>query len=269
MPNDIFNQILDRKIESFASVFLDDSEAIFKIDGKLFHPQEFGTYRERVVSEIISSVIPQNIDVKDGFVITANNNVSTQCDIIIFDKNKTPIINDGVLRFFPIEAVYAIGEVKSIIRSKGELTEILTKLSNQKALEKDTVGVESGELLTTFLVCKKLDFDFLPDFEDHYQNIDNNEFRHNFILSLEDGLISYQIERGSLSEANQNAFDNVLKQSKLWYYPTLGIDLLPTVFSEAKEYDKFIHIKMFLHAISSSLETVRKPHLELQKYYLK
>src|SRR5690606_12380818 len=113
MSSEIFQKILNRKIDTFKSVFLEDSEGIFRVDGKLFHAQEFGVYRERVLAEIIKSVIPETVQVKDGFIITSRNKLSTQCGVIIYDTNNTPIINDGVLRFFPIEAVLAIGEVKS------------------------------------------------------------------------------------------------------------------------------------------------------------
>jgi hypothetical protein len=182
MPSDIFNRILNRKIETFTSVFSEDSEVIFKIDGKLYHPQEFGIYRERVLSELIKIVIADHIDIKDGFVITSRNNVSTQSDLIVFNKNNTPVINDGVLRFFPIESVYAIGEVKSVVRSKSELKDILLKLSNQKKLNNDIIGKNEGEnsKLITFLVCKKIDYDFAKGFQDIYENVEN-ENTHNFI----------------------------------------------------------------------------------------
>ncbi|GEP52272.1 hypothetical protein FNO01nite_29440 [Flavobacterium noncentrifugens] len=268
MSNEIFEKILNRKIETFKSVFLEDSEGIFKVNGKLFHAQEFGVYRERVLSEIIKSVIPESIQVKDGFVITSKNKLSTQCDIILYDSENTPVINDGVLRFFPIESVLAICEVKSIIRTKAELKEILQKLAAQKKLDHDVISLrKEGEMITTFLVCKKIDFDFQTDFSDLYEGIEN-ELRHNFILSLEDGIISYQIEREYFNEANKEAFDNVFKgKSKLCEYPVVRGDLMPNVITKATDKYPNIHIKMFLHAIGSSLEHVRKPRIELQNYY--
>ncbi|SCZ00213.1 DUF6602 domain-containing protein [Flavobacterium caeni] len=270
MPSEIFEKILARKIETFKSVFLEDSEGIFKIDGKLFHAQEFGTYRERVLIEIIKSVIPERIQVKDGFVITSENRGSTQCDVILYDSDNTPVINDGVLRFFPIESVLAIGEVKSVIRSKAELKEILEKLAAQKKLDQDISSFRAeGEIITTFLVCKKIDFEFTIDFNDLYENVEN-KFRHNFILSLEDGLIAYSIEREYFSDANKEAFDHVFKGvSKMCEYPVVRGDLMPSVIVKSSVTEPNIHIKMFLHAIGSTLEHVRKPRIELQNYYSK
>lgn len=268
MSSEIFEKILNRKIETFKSVFLEDSEGIFKVDGKLFHAQEFGVYRERVLAEIIKSIIPESVQVKDGFVITSKNNLSTQCDIILYNSQNTPVINDGVLRFFPIESVLAIGEVKSVIRTKAELKEILQKLSNQKKLDRDVISLrKEGEMITTFLVCKKLDFDFSTDFDELYENVEP-ELRHNMILSIEDGIISYQIEREYFSDANKEAFDHVFKgKSKLCEYPLVRGDLMPSVITTSTEEYPNIHIKMFLHTIGSTLEHVRKPRMELQNYY--
>jgi len=270
MSSEIFIKLLNRKIDTFKSVFLEDSEGIFKLDGKLFHPQEFGAYRERVLSEIIKTVIPQNFDISDGFIITSKNKVSTQCDIILYDKNNTPIINDGVLRFFPIESVFAIGEVKSIINSKAELKQILLKLAEQKKLDQDIISLKSsGEPLVSFLVCKKLNFAFQSEFDELYENIEN-KYRHNFILSIEDGLVTYNIDREFFSEENKLVFDKFLAgEFKNCIYPVVRGDLMPSVLVKDENCkEDNIHIKMFLHGIGSSLEHARKPRIELQTYYL-
>lgn len=270
MPNDIFDKILTRKIETFKSVFMEDSEGIFKLDDKLFHPQEFGVYRERVLTEIIKSVIPENLKVSDGFVITTKNKISTQCDVIIYDSSNAPIINDGVLRFFPIESVFLIGEVKSIINTKKEFKNILEKLASQKKLDEDVSSFrKAGENLATFLVCKKIDFDFMTDFNELYENIEN-KYRHNFILSLEDGLITYAMDRECFSDENKEAFDKAIGENRSYFceFPIVRGDLIRTVIVKKTEDEPNIHIKMFLHCIGSTLENIRKPKIELQNYYI-
>ena len=271
MPNYIFNKILNRKLDTFYNVFSSDSESIFNTEGKLYHPQEFGIYRERVLSDLIKTVIPQNFKISDGFIITPKNNLSTQTDIIIFNENNTPVINDGVLRFFPIESVHAVGEVKSIIRSKKELKEILIKLSNQKMMDKDlSQNSENEDLrLVSFLVCKKIDFDFKNCFSEIYETIDD-KYRHNMILSLEDGLVTYSLDRNYLSKENQIHFDEVFGdiEAPLYPHPITKNDLLKSViFKEIT--DPYMHMKMFLHSISSLIQHSERPIVELQNYYLK
>ncbi|WP_113922333.1 DUF6602 domain-containing protein [Cognataquiflexum aquatile] len=271
MASDIFNKILNRKLDTFRSVFMEDSESIFKIEDKLFHPQEFGVYRERVLSDLLKTIINESIDIKDGFIITSKNKVSTQSDLILFNKNNTPVINDGILRFFPIESVYAIGEVKSIIRSKSELKEVLIKLSNQKKLDNDLISQIKGEdsQLITFLVCKKIDYNFTENFNDIYENIEN-EYRHNFILSLEDGLIAYSFDREYLSEENKLIYDKSFTENEnpLYWNPVSKGDLLKTVISRKTVEDEYLHIKIFLNGISSALNHIKRPRVELQEYYL-
>ena len=61
------------------------------------------------------------------------NSVSTQCDIVMYDKDTIPLIDNGIAHFYPVEIVKGIGEVKSTL-NKVEFTKALVKLARNKLL---------------------------------------------------------------------------------------------------------------------------------------
>jgi len=211
MSNRIFKALLEEKIEIFKSSFSSLSKAIFfdQSTNKLIHPGEFGMYRETLCKEFIRFIIPRRLDIEQGFLLNPNEEISHQCDIVVFDKDNTPLIeNTERQRFFPIETVSAIGEIKSIL-NKGDFAKALNKLSMVKPLRynlinpftlnntkiKDYNPLDNlDQQLITFLICQKLDFDF-TNIENEIDNLyekSNKMFKHNLILSIEDGLILYE-----------------------------------------------------------------------------
>ena len=142
MANWIYKKLMEEQIRRLVNSF-DISEGIFKCDdNSLIHPGEFGTYRETICREFLSFFIPRSLGISTGFVISPDNEVSTQCDIIIFDENHTPLIQEGdKQRFFPIESVVAVGEIKSTVTKK-ELTSALVKLSKIKEMRQELTNVK-------------------------------------------------------------------------------------------------------------------------------
>src|ERR1700748_1622761 len=116
MSNKIFQSILDEKIEFFKFAFQQTSKNIFWDEAKkqLIHPGEYGMYREAVCKDLLRLFIPGRLDIGNGFLINDVGDISTQCDIIVYDKNATPLIeNTERQRFYPVETVSSIGEIKS------------------------------------------------------------------------------------------------------------------------------------------------------------
>ncbi len=121
----------------------------------------------------------------------------------------------------PIEVVCAVGEIKSIL-SLPELKTSLRRLSQIKSMRdalwqpdytysarrnvSSQFRPESDELdqMLTFVICESFDFDILAKFEDvlsaYKQEIPHYpaNLRHNFILSLADGLVTYVQSEGIL-----------------------------------------------------------------------
>ena len=99
MASDIMRNIIEQKVDVFASLFGNDANKLFKRENKLIHPLEYGMYRERCAKELLELVCNRNIAISDGFLISSENNVSTQCDIIMYQKNTMPVIDNGITNF--------------------------------------------------------------------------------------------------------------------------------------------------------------------------
>jgi hypothetical protein len=214
MPSKIFDTLLTEQIEIFRNSFINTSKIVFydENDKKLIHPGEFGHYREAVCRKFIRYFIPQHLEIDNGFVINTNDEVSTECDLVIYDKGSTPLIQSAEMqRFYPVETVAAVGEVKSNL-NKANLKEALHKLSKVKSMREKVlqpvIMKKSGQdefnpllnpkdQIFTFLICQKFDFD-TTNLAMMVNNIYDEDIqahhRHNLILSIEDGLIAYYKE---------------------------------------------------------------------------
>ena len=216
MPSTVFTALLDEKIRSFIAAYDETSRHVFYDDAtkRLRHTGEFGAYRESIVREFLRFFIPGRIDIHTGFLITATDAVSTQCDIVAYDAKNTPLIESGERqRFFPVESVCAIGEVKSAL-SKDELKVALNKLARIKAMREEIPSPtvirrerQGGfdpqnygyDQLPTFLICQRFDFDhttLADDVEAFYDADIPRRHRHNMVLSLHDGLLLYADSNG-------------------------------------------------------------------------
>lgn len=221
MSNRIYNKLLENKIENLINSFKYTSRDIFydEANNRIIHPGEFGGYREKIIIDFLRITIPKTFGISDGFIISNNDEISTQCDIVIYDKEYTPTIEiDSLQKFYTVETVVGIGEAKSKL-SKAALKETLIKLANSKKIKcnvqqpyilkkksadnifQPTVNVYDN--IFSFLICEKLEFnlndlDWNDYFNDVYNDFETNH-RHNVILSIEDGFILY---KGTLSGQN-------------------------------------------------------------------
>lgn len=245
MNCNVFEQLLIEKIENFKSAFLNTSEQVFyNTEGKLIHPGEYGRYRENVCKEFLKFIIPSRLDIGQGFIINTWNNISHQCDIVVYDPQNTPLIESSERQFFyPIETVVAVGEIKSTL-SKTALKEAINKLSNVKRMReqiKNPVIIKGDESrnrqfnplkhpydqLFTFIICKKFDFDptnLANEINNMYDTSVEFRHRHNLILSIEDGLLAY--------------YDD---NDKTMMYPLLGVKNRFTYPTE----NPYVHFKLF------------------------
>lgn len=212
MPNRIFDALLEEKIEIFKNAFKNVTKRVYwnEDEKKLTHPGEYGYYREIICKEFLRFLIPRRLNIDHGFLMNAYDQVSTQADIIVYDSNSTPLIeNNERQRFYPIETVVAVGEVKSRLSKKGYI-ETINKLAQIKTL-RDKVPLsktfvrreEPGEYdpvsyrydnLFSFIICEKLDFDLSQIgslTHAHYDSKFSHNNKHNLIFSIDDGLIAY------------------------------------------------------------------------------
>lgn len=282
MANKILQTILNRKIETFVSTFVDDSTSIFFKEGQLIHPGEFGKYREESLKSLLRFLINSNFRISDGFLITSNDKVSTQCDIVIYDSNDLPLLENDISQFFTIESVLSIGEVKSTL-DKTNFKNALIKLAENKKMsenihpqsyiiENTNKGKESNSLIS-FLVCKKLSFNINDiNYDEIYEGI-NREYRHNLILSIEDGLIAYNFDFTTLTEPARSNY--IRSGGVLDNNITLGnsqITIMKTLFNSVNSFTeinnehKFHHILVFLTLMKHEISRKKKYNTDLLKY---
>jgi len=136
MSNKILRALTIERIEHLKLAFSTSREVFWEDEKtRILHPGEYGVYREKAVSELLQLFIPESLGIGTGFIITNQGDVSSQCDIIVYDRSSTPnIVTNSHQRFFPVESVLAVGEVKSDISSISQLVSYLVKLSLIKGL---------------------------------------------------------------------------------------------------------------------------------------
>lgn len=212
MANSVFQAILTEKIETFKFIFGRSAKNIFwdEKKNKLIHPAEFGKYREMACKDFLRLFIPSRLEISEGFLINDQDETSTQCDIVVYDKNNTPLIESTERqRFFPVETVCAIGEIKSDL-NKAQLKEAINKLARNKRLREHitsptiikqhgTKGVfnpkEVGaDHIFSFIICNKFTFD-ISNLKNEINDLYDKDIKvfqkHNLILSITDGLLLY------------------------------------------------------------------------------
>jgi hypothetical protein len=278
MSNKIFQTILDRKIEYFVQSFVIDAKSIFYKDDKLFHPGEYGKFRESTLKELLKLVIPTSLQIGEGFVITSNDKVSTQCDVVIFDNENLPLLNDGIYQFYTIESTLAIGEVKSDL-NKTQFKDALIKLAKNKMLQDDRIenikkrksNSKENEHLFTFLICRKFQFGCKIDFSDIYEDIPQ-KYWHNCILSIEDGIFHYNFPVLNLSQKLKEHYMKILGMNLnlFWDYPIHQEDEIEYLcfqsFTPVNLSDKQKHIIFFIKCIINSLDTKTTYNTEFLSY---
>lgn len=252
MANRIFEYLLEEKITNFKNGFKNVSKNVFwnEETKKLTHPGEYGYYREIICKDFIRFLIPRRLNIDTGFLINTADTVSTQCDIIVFDGNSTPLIeNNERQRFYPVETIAAIGEVKSVL-TKTKLIEAINKLAEIKQMRDKTSSSVSFvrrehkgnydpsnyqfDSIFSFIICEKLDFDISNICDlitESYDKKYKPHNKHNLILSIEDGLLTY------------NYFDSELKNNKCIPWPIFNTSLLKNLFLVQTENND--HIRYF------------------------
>ena len=268
MASRIFMQIFDRQIAQFVGLFSEDSSAIFKDEKeKLIHPGEYGKYREESCKSLLRTVLDRSVNISDGFVITSDDRITTQCDIIVYNANVSPLIADGIARMFPAEEVRMIGEVKSSLDRQGFINALRKMAENKRIILEGRCGLVSkpegrtGETFNTiisFLVCNKLSFDYdkLTN-EEIYEGIDR-KYWHNAILSVEDVAMNYVFEYTNYSQAikEELAKDNFnMDYVAAWGYP-ISVFRTATIDHRANHKhvqadNKYAHIRSFFVDLSS------------------
>lgn len=266
----IFNMLMEQRINTFKTNFIESSKELFFKDGKLIHPGEYGVARERVCESFIKEFLPAIYNIGSGFIINSRGEVSTQCDLVIYDNEYTPLLRDGFnKKFYTAETCVGIGEVKSIL-SKSEFIEALKKLAEVSKLR--DMDINSGYIRrhyskepnynpaenpydrwVSFLICEKLNFNINNienEMEEIYKGVEYS-YRCNMILSLNDGLLTYYI----------NSPEEDGKTITIQY--PLGPATKPLFIMDSNGY---IPCKLFMSYLYNSITETTVLHPDLVKY---
>jgi hypothetical protein len=78
-----------------------------------------GDGNETAIRDLIIKFLPKKYAVGSGIVIDRNGNQSRQCDIIIYDNHNYPeLLSMSTCKFYPVDLVYAVIEVKTSLDSE-------------------------------------------------------------------------------------------------------------------------------------------------------
>ena len=235
-------------------------------DSQLIHPGEYGKYRENALKDLLSILTSYKIG--DGFIITSEDSISTQCDIVIYDNNNLPVLENNFTQFFTIESVIAIGEVKSTLNHT-EFKNTLIKLANNKKLKKEINGLgrekgigDENNSPITFLVCKNLSFNLKNiNFDDIYKNVER-EFWHDSILIIDQGIYTNNFEFKNLKEPFksrfiQRGYDIEANPDMPRTCVTFGDEFYACnpSFNSIDKLEKYKHILSFLAGLSQAIST--------------
>lgn len=107
----------------------------------LSHPGAKGDASETNWITMLESHLPHRYQVSKGFVLDSNGNCSDQIDIIIYDRQYTPLLyNHSGQRFIPCESVYGVIEVKQVI-DRSNLEYAGKKAASVRKLERTSTAI--------------------------------------------------------------------------------------------------------------------------------
>jgi hypothetical protein len=123
--NKIFEAAASNKLTAYDS-----------LSSQPLHPGEKGAHRERILSSFLSEYLPTRYSVSSGQIMDSVGTISRQCDIVIFDSSKCPLLfSSEEVRVFPCEPVLAAIEVKSSLSPSG-LADAILNIGSIKRLHR-------------------------------------------------------------------------------------------------------------------------------------
>jgi len=259
--------LIDAQIEAFSAQFSETGRDLFvePNTGKLIHPGEFGAYREGLIRNLLSLVIPDVFGVCSGFVVAPSGQISRQCDVIIYDRTKTPsFCSLQNQRFLPIETVAAVIEVKSVLRND-VLRDAATHLVQLKTMREELLQrlhSERGRLLIdqigTFVLCDSFESSCEKSMEcyDHFRKDADPHLCPNMIVSIKEGGFCYSDKKSLYWPFPVDAQDDGWTLSQ-------PLPLKPIGVSRSKSTP----IKMLLRYISLTCEKTKTVYPELTNYF--
>ena len=107
-----------------------------------------GRVRElEIVEQFLQKYLPKTIGISHGEIVSTNGNTSNESDIILYESRTCPYLLDKTgYQIFPIECVYGIIEVKSMLNSN-ELEDSFNKILKVKKFPKIAYEPQEGAII--------------------------------------------------------------------------------------------------------------------------
>lgn len=177
-------ELISRDLQNKASLIRE----YFKI-----HQGENGRNKEDLLIEFLRDYLPKRYSLGTGFIIDTVGDNSNQNDIIIYDSFWSSILfPNNVSQFFPVESVYGVIEVKSML-NQAELKSTMTKAARIKkmpfkGIQQSPADLGIKEPLYTIFAYDSIDLKAIKIYlETEYGNTPLSE-RIDFIIVLNQGL---------------------------------------------------------------------------------
>jgi hypothetical protein len=105
------------------------------------HPGSRGSASEEDWLRVLKNHLPFRYQADRAFVIDSNGKISEQIDIVVYDRQYSPLLyNHADQKFVPAEAVYAVLEVKQHL-DKGHIEYAAGKAASVRRLHRTSVAV--------------------------------------------------------------------------------------------------------------------------------
>lgn len=186
--------------------------ARFREAGFVKHSGDKGENREHILREFLATHLPKKYGLAKGEVVTKNGQHSHSADIIIYDAINCPILYSEKTAIIPIDGVFGIIEVKSVL-SKTEFVSAARQIEAFKKVAPRELGViETREYVTVhrpsrpfgLIVGFDLAGNSLESLSKNWVELNNKICNVNFFVNyfcvLGEGLVRYEKVNLSLGE---------------------------------------------------------------------
>lgn len=215
------------------------------LSSQFTHRPSKGMAREYVLKELLRQHLPQKLGIGSGMVISSDGVVSKQMDIVIYDALNTPIMYAASdIQIFPVECVYAVIEVKSLLNSS-ELRKSTDNIRSIKNMSKVAYVTQQSPITSTVtLYGQELSNFPVLGFVFAYSSINNIKQLKDKLVELDDNS-SVQNNIDSICILNKATITNwQASTDKLW--PTKEPDSVRTFIITQKSlllfYLQLMHI---------------------------
>lgn len=189
------------------------------------HPSAKGDAAELDWKAMLAGYLPARYTVDKGFVLDSNGRISDQIDLIIYDRQYSPLLfNHAGARYVPAESVYAVFEVKQEL-TRGNFAYAKEKAASVRSLTRTSASIvhaggryDSAKVfeIQAGIVCLDSGWDpaFGRPFEETLTNSAASE-RINIGCALRHGGfdVTYEPTRKTHSSSSFSAFFNACSDS--------------------------------------------------------